>query len=197
MQGRGGYELDMSGAVSIEIGNDFDDWAGVTTSATGDGNLKEVKAFIKGDYIYFYNKVLASSVDKAYWQTNMYVYLDTDNDAKTGAKNSSMTGIDAYMYYFMAGGGNYYSGVSLGGQGVAWHTFTGADGTEDASGNQSSTNWTVVKSGSCACYGADGETYSEFEIQVPRSALGGVGAGAKRIGFKYSKGGFALLNLSE
>ena len=197
MQGRGGYSLDMSGEANIEIDGDFSDWSKVTASATGDDNLKEVKAFIKGDYIYFYQKLLASSVKKAYWTTNTYVFIDSDNNPETGASNSHMTGIDAYMYYYMTQDGGYYSGVNLGGQGVAWHTFTGVDGTSDASGNQSSTNWTVVKSGTCTCAGADGETYSEFEIQVPRSALGNVGAGAKRIGFSYSHGGFVLLNLSE
>ena len=160
---------DIVGATSVVMDGSFSDWAGADAISTDSGRLPEWKFGWDASNLYLYFKVTKNRIDynetsKDYdWESYIYVGIDTDNNAATGAR--------------VGGGTDMETGGEVKILIYPWRGNYDADNLSIVSGvdSQSSIQRPVGTTLADVHASIKGDFVGEYcylEVSIPRSALG-------------------------
>lgn len=159
----------MKGATSVVLDGSFSDWTNADIVNTTSSRITAWKFGYDAENLYFYYKITKSKIgynaesgDYA-WQSYIYIGLDTDNDAETGARIGGGTDMETggevkVLIYPWRGN---YNEDSL-------SVVNGVDGN----------GWVQCPVGSAVAdahatvYGIFDGDYCYLEVGIPKSALG-------------------------
>ena len=160
---------DLVGATSVVMDGAFTDWTGADAITTDSGRLPEWKFGWDASNFYLYFKVTKNRIDynetsKDYdWESYIYVGIDTDNNASTGAR--------------VGGGTDMETGGEVKILIYPWRGNYDADNLSIVSGVDSQSSiqrpvGTTLADVHASIKGDFVGDYCYLEVSIPRSALG-------------------------
>ena len=162
-------EQELVGATGVVLDGQFSEWANADAISTESSRMPYWKFGWDNDNLYFHYKITKSKIQYdaesgSYdWKSYIYVGIDTDNNAETGARvgggTDMETGGEVKICIFPWRGNFNENNLSI---------VNGVDNN----GYIQSPVGTAVEGASVTVYGAFDGDYCYLEVGVPRSALG-------------------------